>query len=88
LWSWAFWLLFFGFLPAAAYVRSGVFIAAWMIAFMAVGYFKTNFDCPRCGKTFFKKFDDRPGQGDWWNKPWARHCLHCGLKKWATNDAE
>jgi hypothetical protein len=58
----------------------------WMIAFAVVGYQKGNFACPRCGNLYFRKFDDRPGHQDWWNKPWARHCLHCGLPKWADRD--
>jgi len=69
---------------------SGGAIAAaaftWMIAFAVVGYFKVNFTCPRCGETYFLKYDPRPGHQDFWNKPWARHCLHCGLPKWADRD--
>ncbi|HZT75286.1 MAG TPA: hypothetical protein VFA27_01415 [Vicinamibacterales bacterium] len=55
----------------------------WMIAFAIVGYFKTNFSCPRCGELYFRRFDARPWRRNWIFRPWARRCLHCELPKWA-----
>lgn len=59
LWSWAFWIVFVGYLPAMAFVArvlgagegNAIFLAAfvWMIWFALVGYQKGNFRCPRCG---------------------------------------
>lgn len=95
-WSLAFWLLFVLYLPGLAFLSralgwtrgdgSPVLVAAfvWMIVFLVVGYVKWNFRCPRCRELFFRKFDDRPGRQDWRRNPFARHCMHCGLAKWAA----
>ncbi|HEY7204186.1 MAG TPA: hypothetical protein VIA61_07825 [Methylomirabilota bacterium] len=95
-WSLAFWLVFVLYLPGLAFLsqamgwsRNGggpVFVAAfvWMIAFAAIGYVKWNFECPRCGELFFRKLDARPWRQDWYRNPFARHCMHCGLAKWAA----
>jgi predicted RNA-binding Zn-ribbon protein involved in translation (DUF1610 family) len=66
----------------AAIATAGI---AWMIAFAAVGYYKTNFACPRCGELYFRRFDARPWRQTWIYHPWARHCMHCGLPKWAAS---
>jgi len=61
LWSWAFWIVFVGYLPAMAFVGrvlgwagegNAIFLAAfvWMIGFAVAGYQKGNFRCPRCGE--------------------------------------
>ena len=63
-----------------------VAIAVWMIAFAIVGYQKSNFACPRCGKPFFRRFDDRPWRRSWVHNPFARRCMHCGLPKWSGRD--
>lgn len=97
LWSWAFWIVFVGYLPALAFVArvlgwagegNAIFLVAfvWMIGFALVGYQKGNFRCPRCGELFFRKFDDRPWRGAWQHNPFARRCMHCGLPKWAAVD--
>jgi hypothetical protein len=96
-WSRAFWLLFFAYLPAVALVdrlvrrthgdaantTTLVMALVWMIAFAVVGYYKSNFACPRCGETFFRAWDDRPWRKSWRSNPFARRCLHCGLPKWS-----
>jgi hypothetical protein len=94
-WNWAFWLVFVLYLPALAFAshalgwsRDGgnaIVVAAfvWMAAFAAIGYRKWNMACPRCGKLFFRRFDDRPWRADWRHNPFARRCMHCGLPKWA-----
>jgi hypothetical protein len=97
-WSRAFWVVFLGFLPGMALVDRLVrakygdaadavtpFVAfAWMLAFAATGYVKGNFDCPCCGQTFFRAWDDRPWRKSWRSNPFARRCLHCGLPKWSA----
>jgi len=96
-WSRAFWLAFVGFLPVlaladrvvrrthgdAANTTTLCLAVLWMIAFAVAGYKKGNFACPRCGKTFFRAWDDRPWRRTWRSSPFARRCLHCGLPKWA-----
>jgi len=94
--SLACWTLFVLFLPALALVNRGVgaypngstIVAvtafAWMIAFCVAGYRVSNFACPRCGKPFFRKFDERPSRRDWAHNPFARRCMHCGLAKWSA----
>jgi hypothetical protein len=100
LWSWAFWIVFVSYLPAMASLNrvlrpmrdSGnvIFFAAllWMVAFAVIGYQKSNFECPRCGELFFRKFDDRRWRRDWLHNPFARRCMHCGLPKWAARDPD
>jgi hypothetical protein len=97
-WRLAFWVLFLLYLPSLAGVSralgwtrgSGAPIVAaaivWMIALAIVGYPTSNFPCPRCGKPFFRKFDDRPGRMSWQRNPFARRCMHCGLPKRAGRD--
>lgn len=53
--------------------------AAWMIAFAIAGVRLSTFRCPRCAKWFFATW--------YFHNPLARHCVHCGLPKWATNEA-
>jgi hypothetical protein len=59
---------------------AGEFAFFWGIAFIIFGLRHSFFRCPRCGNFFFLKF---PG-----NNSFARHCLHCGLPKWSTNETE
>ena len=99
-WSRAFWLVFVLYLPGVGFVSralgltrgdgTGVFIAAgvWMLAFAIIGYRKSNFRCPRCGELFFRRFDDRPWRRSWLYHPFARRCLHCGLRKWAAEASQ
>jgi hypothetical protein len=101
LWSWAFWIGFASYLPGLAlasrefgWTRDGnvgaIFVTAfvWMLAWAAIGYQKTNFRCPRCGEEFFNKFDNRPWRMAWWHNPFARRCMHCGLRKWADKNPD
>ena len=91
-WRWAFWLLFLLYLPALALTfralgpRGGdaIFPIAlvWMIAFSVAGYRVSNFTCPQCGELFFRKFDARSWRQSWAYNPFARKCMHCGLRKW------
>jgi hypothetical protein len=39
-----------------------------------------SFPCPRCGRPFFQAGRRR--------SLFARRCLHCGLPKWASMEAE
>ena len=96
-WSRAFWIVFVLYLPVLAFVgravgsmRGGgtlIFCAAavWLLAFCIIGYLKSNLQCPRCGELFFRKFDNRPWRMGWQHNPFARRCMHCGLRKWAAH---
>jgi hypothetical protein len=95
-WSRAFWLVFVLYLPALGFGGralgwthgdgGAIFFAAsvWMLAFLVIGYRKSNFQCPRCGELFFHRFDGRLWRRDWQHNPFARRCMHCGLPKWAS----
>jgi hypothetical protein len=84
-----FWIVFLTYLPGVALITwlwpnlfEGLgFIVAipWMIAFIIAGFYRHSFGCPRCGKWFFST--------DWWQNPFSRKCLHCGLQRWAKPDA-
>jgi hypothetical protein len=59
----------------------GVFIIAgigWMVAFLASSFWADAWQCPRCHKNFTR--------ATWYRNPWTRHCLSCGLPRWAPND--
>src|ERR1700748_3668543 len=46
----------------------------WMAIVWFVGYRALCFECPRCGKPFFRT--------KWSYSTWAKKCRHCGLPKW------
>jgi hypothetical protein len=72
---------------AAALVAITFFVAiGWIAAFAVTGYFKGNFVCPRCGENFFRRWDPRPWRQSFRSNIFARHCMHCGLPKWAAQD--
>lgn len=50
----------------------------WILAFGVAAVRVTTWPCPRCGKWFHAKW--------LMGNPLARHCLHCGLPKWADRD--
>jgi hypothetical protein len=53
----------------------------WFFATLILAYRAEYFLCPRCGKRFSSK---------WWyhrGMVFARKCAHCGLAKYANNDA-
>src|SRR5262245_55466552 len=56
------------------YPVAGVWMAAVIVTSMREQYFP----CPRCGKRFFATW--------WYQNPFARKCVHCGLPKWAGSD--
>lgn len=62
-------LKFFG-TPVVGFVIGIV----WMGAFLLLSFRFFNWPCPRCGGRF------RPI----WLFP-AKHCCHCGLRRWAAN---
>lgn len=47
----------------------------WMLEFALAGLALSFFKCRRCQKRFFHKW--------WWQNPFSRKCVHCGLPKWA-----
>jgi hypothetical protein len=61
--------------------------AAWVV--LLFGFFFVSgeyvyWSCPRCGKPFHyvARWYGR------WNNPFAQHCVHCGLPKWADSDPD
>jgi len=53
----------------------------WVAAIILSGTYKTNWKCPRCGKTFFDS---------WWvtsMRP-STKCFFCQLPKWAMSDPD
>jgi ribosomal protein L37E len=51
---------------------------AWMATFVGAAWHRTTFPCPRCGRAFFF---------NWFQNPFARRCMHCGLPIGAAYDA-
>ena len=52
---------------------------AWMVSFVVVAARLQLFKCPRCRRPFFNAF--------WYRNPLAQKCVHCGLRKWSTEDS-
>ena len=88
------WCLFLGLIPTiilvgfamdlvspglAARSDPSIFFGAWMVAFLTATIYWGEFRCPRCGKRFFRT---RLGGVN----GFARHCPHCGLRKWSSNE--
>ena len=68
--------------PVASPLIAGVFIAGLvgLIGGLLVSWIQLNYmRCPRCGKRFC---------ATWWYNlgPFARKCVHCGLRKFADHD--
>jgi hypothetical protein len=55
------------------------FVVAWFL-FVGVTLVGAGaFRCPRCKEAYFYTCS--------WKNPLSRHCLHCGLPKWAKCDS-
>ncbi len=50
----------------------------YMFGWMAVGYWRSKFPCPRCGRKFLLRNGNTTVR--------SRHCMHCGLPKFAPAD--
>lgn len=64
-------------------VAAMTWMIAWSLCIVRVGWFR----CPRCGKAFHLK----PRLGPiplWSTRCFSRHCVNCGLPKWADPVAE
>jgi hypothetical protein len=84
-----FWM-WIGWIPYGALVMLGLdwlkldrlvpyFLIPYMLAWAVMGVSMSNFPCPACGKTFFRKnFLGLP-----YNNIWTSKCLHCGVKKYS-----
>jgi hypothetical protein len=48
---------------------------AWFVSVVVADSYLSAFRCPRCMKRYFLK--------PWFNNPYARKCLHCGLRRWS-----
>ena len=67
-------LLVFRLVPSGNEQLLLTFARPWLAAFGISIFYLGFFRCPRCSKFFFV---------DWWkgSNPFARICLHCGLRK-------
>jgi hypothetical protein len=87
--KWAWYISFFGFLPAIAIVglidtqifhrrfsgaSSAVFVVVWFVSWVVLTHSYSYWSCPRCGKPFINN-----GNRRWW----ASECAHCGLPKYS-----
>jgi hypothetical protein len=50
----------------------------WFIAFIASNFWISAWRCPRCHEEFTK--------ATWYRNAMTRHCLSCGLPRWAPDD--
>lgn len=57
------------------FAMSGAWGLAWMVAWIRL----MSWHCPRCDNYYFVGLI---------RNPFARRCLHCGLKKWAEAEEE
>lgn len=48
--------------------------ALWLAVCVSAAFRVQRFRCPRCDNPFFK--------ATWYYWPFARSCVHCGLRKW------
>lgn len=55
----------------------GVIGVAWLALWGVLGGSLSLWKCPRCGNTYFQKSAT--------NGMFVRHCMHCGLPKWALD---
>ena len=80
----AFWGLCAGFIPAVAitsvsferlfYLQgaTGFVVVGWMIAWMAAGFWRITWRCPRCHNRFYFKW--------WYGRGFTTKCVHCGFR--------
>jgi hypothetical protein len=83
-----FWIAYLIFLPGIFVILGAhdgignrVFFwigGAWLVSVVAADAYLSAFRCLRCTKRYFFK--------PWFNNPYARKCLHCGLRKWSSNE--
>ena len=75
---------------SAAKIIGDVLFAAWVIVLLRFFFVSGEYvywPCPRCGKPFHYLHYLVRWYGRW-NNPFARHCVHCGLAKWADSDPD
>jgi hypothetical protein len=81
---WALWLLYLpvvvGSLKLLNFIEPGLgsrlaqYVAiGWGLLWMAAGYYRFSFRCPRCGGWYFSS--------DSQNSTFSKYCLHCGLPR-------
>ncbi len=86
IWSWVFWAAALSYLPAVGIFKRVWVAIVWMIAVGASALAKGMFRCPRCGDGFFVETRWRRYSGPYVHSNWlVRHCLTCGLPKWAES---
>ena len=89
--TWAVALLFLTFIPAGIFVAplinkllppaadaEWVIFPVWFVGIIISAFYLMHRRCPRCRKYFYSK--------SWHHNPYARKCLHCGLRKYAAAD--
>ena len=62
-------------------------VVASIVALLALPLFaRAGMPCPRCGKPYFQKLDER-GAKTWHGNSLSRHCLNCALPLWAPGES-
>ena len=76
--------LLLGWIPAVVYVAvplgrrmnsdgvAQILTAGWFMATVAAGIWRLNWQCPRCGKNFYRKW--------WYKNAFAMRCVNCGYR--------
>jgi hypothetical protein len=90
------WAMFLGYVPGVFAIVFGVELPlaaltgieldyffypvafSWMALAVIAGWRKATFRCPHCHRWFFATW--------WYQLPFARKCVHCGLPKWANSN--
>jgi predicted ABC-type exoprotein transport system permease subunit len=79
-----FWSLFLGFIPVVVFLAvplgrrlnsegvAQIVSAVWFMVVVAAGIWRLNWECPRCGKNFYRKW--------WYKNAFAMRCVNCGYR--------
>lgn len=79
-----FWVLFIGWLPVMVFIVIPVarvlnfpnaangLALIFFAAVMAAGIWRANWNCPRCGERFYRKW--------WYTNSFSTKCVHCGFR--------
>ena len=79
-----FFALFLGWIPFSVFIAvplgkelnadwlSETLIFGWFLAIFVSAIWRLNWECPRCNKSFYKKW--------WYNNAAAMRCVNCGYK--------
>lgn len=79
-----FWGLFAAYVPVMVFIliplvrvlnfpnAAGLLAIVWFAAVAAAGIWRTNWNCPRCGERFYRKW--------WYTNSFSTKCVHCGFR--------